>query len=67
MEVINFLENIDETNNISFNFFSKNSDQIKTEMIIVLTDEYIFKLEFYLELKDENYVSTNRICYKYIY
>lgn len=57
--VVEFLQNIKDTNNINYEFYPEKYN-IKVDMIITLTEGFHpFKLELELELKDSNYVSIN--------
>jgi len=66
-DVIEFLENIQEENNINYNFYLEQLD-IKTDIIITLKEGFSpFILEIKLELKDANYVciyTDNILLYK---
>jgi len=55
------LENIVEMDNVSYNFYLDKLN-IKTDLTITLSEGFPpFKLEFELELKDENIVSIDCI------
>lgn len=60
--VVEFLENNVETNNVNFYFYPEKLN-IKTDLIIKLSEGFPpFKLEFELELKDENIFYSNLTC-----
>lgn len=59
--VVEFLENMKETDNVNYNFYLDKLN-IKTDLTIILSEGFPpFKLELELELKDQNIVSINCI------
>lgn len=55
--VVEFLQNIKDTNNINYEFYPEKCN-IRVDIIITLTEGFHpFKLELELELKDPDYVS----------
>ncbi|XP_025196862.1 uncharacterized protein LOC112595766 [Melanaphis sacchari] len=60
--VIKFLENIKEMNNVNYNFY-QDKLSIKADLIITLSEGFPpFKLELELELEDENIFYSKMTC-----